>query len=84
MFTRRPAVPRRRRTAPRRVNIEFVLHARVFIRYSTNETEETYETETNEKKTSALSWIIIQSRSYIFLTKIMQFLVQTDQYTENS
>ena len=47
------AAPRRAVPPPYRPvarDFFFVLHARAFTRYSTNETEETNETETNEKK----------------------------------
>ena len=47
MFTRRPAVPSRRRTVPRRVNIEFVSHALGKI-YSTVYT--IFHTRSNMKK----------------------------------
>ena len=56
MFTRRPAVPSRRRTVPRRVNINsFSDHTRIHARSNTNQAKEDEE----KKSAHLLSTLIL-------------------------
>ena len=79
---RRPAVPSRRRTVPRRVNILFFLHARVFTRYST--TKQKKQTKPKQTKKKEAHLLRIQNLPICFETFRLTLYLMKKKIEQNN